>query len=324
MKADILRILRDADGFVSGQSLCEQLGVSRTAIWKIMNQLKDEGYVIKAVNRKGYALDYEPDHLSAAEVKSRLSESSLFNKIYYFDEITSTNDYVKKLSEADEPEGVVVIADHQSAGKGRRGHEWVSPSGQNIYMSFMLKPELDPGRASMLTLVCALAVRDALKKQQFDPVIKWPNDLILSGKKVCGILTEMSTQMTCINYIVVGIGINVMQTEFDAAIKDVATSMKLESGRDFNRAQIAADLLKAFEGYYAQFLETKDLSLLKENYEASLANMDKEVRIIGTKEERSGIAKGIDNTGELLVEIDGKIERIMSGEVSVRGILGYV
>lgn len=324
MKSQVLRILRTAEGYVSGQSLCEQLGVSRTAVWKVINQLKDEGYGICAVNNKGYYIDSYPDIMTVSEIRSLLPEASIFRDIVYYESVGSTNDMVKMLAEQGSSSGTVVIAGQQTAGKGRRGRIWTSPANENIYMSFMLRPDLEPQKASQVTLVCALAVREALYKQGLEALIKWPNDIVIGGKKVCGILTEMSTQIEQINYIVVGIGINVQQKLFDPQIAEVATSLFIEKEGNYRRSQIAADVLIAFEKYFALFMTQRDLSLLKETYSSYLVSKDREVLIIDTKESRKGIALGIDDTGCLRVNVDGHEEVIMSGEVSVRGVLGYV
>jgi len=324
MKSEILRILRSQEGYVSGQSLCRQMKVSRTAVWKAINQLKDDGYGIRAVNNKGYYIETYPDVMNETELMSLMPADALFRHIHYYETVGSTNDEVKMLAEQGAPEGTVVIAGQQSSGKGRRGRAWSSPAGQNIYMSFLLRPQFEPSSASMLTLVAALAVREALEKQGLSPSIKWPNDIILSGKKVCGILTEMSTQMSWINYIVTGIGINVWQTDFPEDIRAVATSAVLEKKADYRRGQIAADVLMSFEKYFRQFEKTCDLSLLKAEYDRHLANKDKEIRMTDMKGTRQGIARGIDAQGCLIAEIDGRTEHIMSGEVSVRGVLGYV
>lgn len=324
MKTKILKILRQADTYISGQELCSQLGVSRTAVWKVIQQLKDEGYGIEAVSSKGYTVTSYPDVMTAAEIGSLLPEHALFSNIHYKSVVGSTNDEAKLMAENGAPEGTLVVTECQEKGKGRLGRTWVSPSGENIYMSFVLRPQIEPTNASMLTLIAAMAVLDAIHNQGIDAKIKWPNDIVNDGKKLCGILTEMSSQMECINYIVVGIGINVHQRTFDERIQATAASLDLAAGKTVKRSQVIADVLTAFEHYYQLFLKTKDLSLLKDSYNAQLVNMGKQIRIIDRSGERCGISAGIDDSGCLIAEIDGKTEHIMSGEVSVRGIYGYV
>ena len=324
MKTKILRILKNTKDYVSGQELCQQLGVSRTAVWKVMQQLKEEGYVIDAVNNRGYVLSHCPDDITSWEIGSQLKGKSMFQEIHYLPSVDSTNNYARLLSEQSSNEGIVVVTDLQTAGKGRRGRTWLSPSKENIMMSFVLRPTIEPMKASMLTLVAAMAVKDAIQKQGIDTVIKWPNDLVVDQKKICGILTEMSSQMDYINYVVIGIGINVHQKAFDDEISSMATSLDLAKGAFVRRSEVIADILTAFEKYYQLFLQTEDLSLLKDAYNKNLVNIGKEVQIISAKEIKEGISGGIDDDGSLIVTIDGKTEHIISGEVSIRGLYGYV
>lgn len=203
MKTEILTLLRETDGYVSGQELCEKFGVSRTAVWKAINQLKEAGYEIEAVQNKGYRLVSVPDILSESELQSVRKTRWIGEKIAFFDVVDSTNTRAKQLAEEGAPNGTYVIAERQDAGKGRRGRGFDSPAGQGIWMTLVLKPEIDPNHASMITLVTALAVSKAITDMTGRPAsIKWPNDIIMSGKKVCGILTEMSAQFDYVNHIV--------------------------------------------------------------------------------------------------------------------------
>ena len=326
MKGEILKLLKETDGYVSGQELCRRFGVSRTAVWKVINQLKEEGYEIEAVRNRGYALKGAGDVLSEAELLSCLKTEWAGGRTVYFDATDSTNVQAKRLAEAHAPHGTLVVSDRQDGGKGRRGRSWASPSGVGIWMSLILRPEIDPSLASMLTLVAALAVRKGiLEETGLSPLIKWPNDLVLNGKKICGILTEMSTELMEIQYVITGIGINVNQREFPPEIRDTATSLSLEAGRSFRRSSLIAAILKAFEKDYAAFLKTGDLSLLLEEYNACLVNRGKEVCILDPSGEYRAVAEGIDESGSLLVTLpDGTRREIISGEVSVRGIYGYV
>jgi len=193
-------------------------------------------------------------------------------------------------------------------------------------MSIMIRPNLHPSCASMLTLVAALAVADGIEKVcGLDSKIKWPNDIVVNGKKVCGILTEMSTELECINYVVTGIGINANTEEFPEDIRDVATSLFLETGNKVKRSQLIAAVMEAFERYYGRFMENENMSGLLEDYNRLLANRNNAVRVLAPSNEYTGTALGIDETGELLVRMeDGEIRRVISGEVSVRGIYGYL
>ena len=326
MKGEILKLLKETDGYVSGQELCRRFGVSRTAVWKVINQLKEEGYEIEAVRNRGYALKGAGDVLSEAELLSCLKTEWAGGRTVYFDATDSTNIQARRLAEAHAPHGTLVVSDRQDGGKGRRGRSWASPSGVGIWMSLILRPEIAPSSASMLTLAAALAVREGIQEETgLSPLIKWPNDLVLNGKKICGILTEMSTELMEIQYVITGIGINVNQREFPSEIRDTATSLSLEAGRSFRRSSLIAAILKAFEKDYAAFLKTGDLSLLLEEYNACLVNRGKEVCILDPSGEYRAVAEGIDESGSLLVTLpDGTRREIISGEVSVRGIYGYV
>ena len=326
MKTEILTVLKEAPGFVSGQELCGRLGVSRTAVWKVIKQLVEEGYQIEAVRNKGYRLAEAADVITEAEIGSRLRSKWMGRHLVYFPETDSTNIQAKRLGEEGAPEGTLVVAERQTAGKGRRGRTWSSPSGTSIYMSFLLRPNIPPRCAPMVTLIAGLAGAKAVNQVTgLNARIKWPNDLVVNGKKICGILTEMSAEMEGIHYIVTGIGINVNQKEFPEEIRDKATSLLLEGGRRFNRSQLIAGVMEWFELYVERFLETKDLSFLKEDYEEMLANLNQEVQVLDPAGEYHGVCRGIDKDGQLLVERDdGSLSRVQSGEVSVRGIYGYV
>lgn len=216
MKEEILRLLRSADGYISGQELCNRFGVSRTAVWKAINQLKEAGYEIEAQQNKGYKLMAAPDLMTEAEIKSLMHTDWVAKEVLYFDTIDSTNIKAQELAEKGYPSGTLVVADKQESGKGRRGRSWVSPSGTGIFMTLMIKPDINPNNASMLTLVAALAVAKAITSVTGEEaLIKWPNDIVVNSKKVCGILTEMNAQFDYINHIVVGIGINVHNESFD-------------------------------------------------------------------------------------------------------------
>lgn len=325
MKTKILTILKNAQGYVSGQEICDRLGVSRTAVWKVMNQLREEGYEMESVPKKGYKLLNQPDVLSKNELESRMTTRWAGRKIYYFEETDSTNNDARRLVLGDGGHGVLVVADKQTAGKGRRGRTWLSPSGTNIFMSIGLKPDLSPDKASMLTLVMALAVCDAVREATgLDSQIKWPNDIVVNGKKICGMLTEMEAELDCIHSVVIGAGINVNQKEFPEEIRETATSLYLESGNSMIRAELIEKTMCYFEEYYEKFMEAGNLAPLQKAYNDRLVNCDMKVRVLDPRGEYEGIAKGVDELGELLVERDGSITKVYAGEVSVRGVYGYV
>ncbi|MDD7178866.1 MAG: biotin--[acetyl-CoA-carboxylase] ligase [Lachnospiraceae bacterium] len=326
MKAKILQALRETDGYVSGQQLCEQFQVSRTAVWKAINQLREMGYDIDSVSNKGYCIRSAPDLLNKNELMSLRKTAWIGQRLECFDVIGSTNTTAMQMAEEGAPNGTLVVADRQDSGKGRRGRGWVMPAGIAIAMSIVIKPEeLQPGNAPMLTLVSALAVMRAIEEQTgLQPGIKWPNDIVINGKKVCGMLTEMSTQIDYINHIVVGIGINVHNEQFPEELSDRATSLYLESGKHYSRAALVEAVCEYFEHYYEIFMRTQDLSGLKTEYDSFLVNKDRQVRILDPLGEYEGTALGITLRGELLVETPEGVRTVDSGEVSVRGIYGYV
>lgn len=326
MKEEILRLLRSADGYISGQELCNRFGVSRTAVWKAINQLKEAGYEIEAQQNKGYRLMAAPDLMTEAEIKSLMHTEWVAKEVLYFDTIDSTNTKAQELAEKGYPSGTLVVADKQESGKGRRGRSWVSPSGTGIFMTLMIKPDINPNNASMLTLVAALAVAKAITSVTGEEaMIKWPNDIVVNGKKVCGILTEMNAQFDYINHIVVGIGINVHNESFPEEISQMASSLMIEAGgKRFHRAQIIAETMSYFEQYYDTFLKTQDLSALVREYDELLVNRNKSVRVLDPKGPFDGKAMGITPKGELIVDTWESRKLVSSGEVSVRGIYGYV
>ena len=326
MKDKILQILRETDGFISGQEICSRLGVSRTAVWKAIKQLREEGYDIVAVNNKGYRLEQAPDVIYEQELRSLLHTKWFGNRILYFDSIDSTNNELKRQAETQVCHGLLAVAEEQTAGRGRRGHGWVSPPGTGIWFSFLLKPEVSPDKASMLTLVAAMAVARAITDTTgLESQIKWPNDIVVNKKKVCGMLTELSAEMTQINYVVIGIGINANNREFPDEIKETASSLFIESGKPVKRAAVIEAVGRYFEQYYDEFIKVGDLSLIMDEYNGMLANAGKQVRIISNDSEEVYTAIGINPQGELVVkDADGNVKDIRSGEVSVRGLYGYV
>lgn len=327
MRDKVLELLKNSDDYISGQFICDELNVSRTAVWKVIAKLKDEGYEIEAVRNKGYKIVATPESMSKNIILAALKNAGIDSyNVVYEDEIDSTNTRAKIMAEQGSKDRTLVVADMQKAGKGRKGRSFESLKGQGVFMTLMLRPSIHPTNASMLTIIAATAVRMAVHEVYgIDFSIKWPNDIIYDGRKVCGILTEMNTEMDNINYVVVGIGINVNNESFADELKDVATSIRMIKGeKQNNRDVLIATVIKYFEKYYKGFLETEDLSVIRSDYDPYLVNAGAMVNVIGYKESFEAKAIGIDNHGELIIERDGKIEKVVSGEVSVRGIYGYV
>lgn len=326
MKTEILRFLKEAQDYLSGQELCERLGVSRTAVWKVIRQLQEDGYEIVAVRNRGYRLVESGDVYTEAELGSVINTRRAGRSLVFLDTVDSTNTRAKQLAEAGAPDGTVVVAETQTAAKGRRGRSWMAPAGTGVWFSLMLRPQIEPEHASMMTLVAAMAVEKGIRDMTgLKGQIKWPNDVVVDGKKVCGILTEMSADMDCVNHVVVGIGINANIREFPEELQDKATSLLLASGQTVKRAALLNAVLHAWEEYYERYLQTEDLSLLASAYNEKLAGRGGMVQVLAPKGEYTGISRGINHQGELLVEReDGTVTAVMSGEVSVRGIYGYV
>ena len=244
--------------------------------------------------------------------------------VHFARETDSTNLWIKRLAKEGASEGTLALAEFQSAGRGRLGRSWEVPEGTSVMMSILLRPKFEPQYAPTLTLVMGMAVAKAVKNLGFDVSIKWPNDVVVSHKKICGILTEMGVRDGKIDYAVIGVGINVNIKEFPEEMADKATSLYLESGKEFDRSQIPGLVMEAFEEYYEKFAATCDLSGLKVEYESILANYNQPVRVLA-KEPYEGVARGITDGGELLVEkTDGTIVAVSAGEVSVRGLYSYV
>lgn len=326
MKTKILELMRDNQDYISGQELCERFGVSRTAVWKAVNQLKEEGYDIEAVRNKGYRLKSAPEVLSESELGSRIRTRWAGRNLSYLKETDSTNNDAKRCMEEGGVHGTLIVAERQTAGRGRRGKLWESPEGTAVYMTIGMRPEFAPDKVSMLTLVMALSVAEAIEEQSgLEAGIKWPNDVVVNKRKVCGILTEMILEAEYIRCVVTGVGINVNQPSMPEEIAQTATSLFIEKGEKLSRAALIESVMRHFENNYDCFIGSLDLSELKEAYEARLANKDQLVRVLDPKGEYEGIARGIRCTGELIVELpDGIVREVYAGEVSVRGYYGYV
>ncbi|WP_242874756.1 MULTISPECIES: biotin--[acetyl-CoA-carboxylase] ligase [Clostridium] len=256
IKDKILDILKQkSDKFVSGQMLSDELGITRTAIWKNIKSLKEKGYVISSVTNKGYRLMESPDILTYEEVKSGLKTKFIGRKIVHFDSVSSTNIEAKKLAEQGEEEGTIVIAEEQVLGKARMGKDWYSPKGEGIWMSIILRPKISPEFASEITNLSIEAVGKSLKKLESNIFIKKPNDIFIGEKKVCGILTEMDGELNLLNYIIIGIGINVNQGEFPQGLDSKATSLRISRNKIFLRKDILCSIVNNIEPLYNNLLE---------------------------------------------------------------------
>lgn len=328
LKEEILKLLKEnTQSFISGQYISEKLGVSRTAIWKYMNQIKEEGYELESVSNKGYKLVSSPDLLTLGEIEPYLTTKLVGRKIVHYDSVGSTNTEAKNIADLPESHGTVVIAEEQTSGRGRLGRSWVSPKYKGIWMSIILKPDLNPMEAVKLTQIAAAAILKAARELNIETLIKWPNDIVINHKKACGILTEMNAELTRINYVVVGLGINVNteDKDFPEDIKEIATSLRIETKRLINRQELTAGILNNFERLYEEFVEHGNISASVDICRDNSAVIGKEIFIINRETKVEVKALDIDEDGRLLVEhSDGRKEYIISGEVSVRGKGSYI
>ena len=247
------------------------------------------------------------------------------NTVHFAKETDSTNEWIKRLSQNGAPHGTLAVTEFQLAGKGRLGRSWQAGAGSSVMMSLLLRPDFEPQNASMLTLVMGISVAQAIEKLGIDVSIKWPNDVVVSRKKICGVLTEMRLDGMKIRDVIIGTGINVDQEYIEQDLQDKATSLYLETGKHYERTDLISLVMEAFEENYEKFIQTCDLSEMLNEYNRLLANRDQQVRILDQKEPWEGTAMGINEQGELLVkDREDRIRTVRAGEVSVRGLYSYV
>jgi BirA family biotin operon repressor/biotin-[acetyl-CoA-carboxylase] ligase len=315
----VLAFLAEApDEFVSGEAISDKLGLSRAAVWKHVNALRSQGYRIDAVPACGYRLVEIPDRLGPLEIGPLLHTHEIGQALHCFDVLPSTSDHLKELAERGAVHGEVVVAECQTAGRGRRGRAWASPAGRNLYLSVLLRPQLPPQRAPELTLVAALAVCDACRQAGVEASIKWPNDVLVGGRKVAGILTELSAEPDQVHWVVLGLGVNLNAAEddFPDELREVATSLALERGQPVPRALFAAALLAVLE----QWLERhagEGFAPIRSAWRERSSTLGQEVRVEADGGEVTGVAEDIDEAGALLVRHAGGLARIVSGDVRI-------
>ena len=321
MKTKILQYLLDANDYVSGQEISNNLEVSRTAIWKHIKSLREDGYEIKSVTNKGYKLILEPDLLNESQLQYGLKTYTIGKNIIHFKEIDSTNEELKRQAKTNAPDGLVCTAETQTKGKGRLSREWVSEYSKGIYASILLKPQISPMEVMSITLISGLAICNSIKKVTgLDATIKWPNDVLVNNKKVCGILTEMSAQTDIVDYIIIGVGINVNNTIFPDELKSKATSLFLESGKNVSRVELLKEVLYQIEIATTEFITDCTYNLLK-TYKENCVTIGKTVTVIRKDKEITGIAVDLSENGALIIETEqGQKMEINSGEVTVQGI----
>lgn len=328
MKKEILNLLKEnKESFISGQDLSNKLGVTRTSIWKYINQLKEEGYEIESVSKKGYRLISSPDIVTFYEIEPYLTTKIIGRNIFHYDSIGSTNTKAKELADSGHNHGSVVISEEQVTGRGRLGKNWVSPKYKGVWMSIILTPDLSPIDAAKLTQTAAAAVVKATAELGLNTCVKWPNDIVVNHKKVCGILTEMSAELTRINYVIVGIGINVNidDNEFPEDIKQIASSLKIETKSKVSRQKLVGKILNNFEILYNKFVNDNDIKASIDICRENSAVIGRDILVINHGKSIKAKVLDIDKEGRLVVEYeDGSSENLISGEVSIRGNSNYI
>lgn len=330
-KQTMLALLRAHPGeFVSGEQASQKLGISRTAMWKAVDTLRKEGFEIEARTGLGYRLVSAPDLLTEPEIRACLKPTEIVgSELHCFEEIDSTNTYAKKIALTGASDGSVVVADCQTAGRGRMERRFQSPKGKGIYLTALLRPDLPPERLMLVTALAGVAVCQAVEQVcGLHPGLKWPNDPVVGGKKLCGILTEMSLEGESgrLQYLVLGIGLNVLQQpeDFSPDVAEMATSLLQATGKPVSRAALAAAEIEAIDRLYTA-LRTGDLSEYLAAYRRDCVNLGKTVQLIAPDGSRETVtAVGIDEDFGLVVrDGDGNERTVRSGEVSVRGLYGY-
>ena len=315
----VLSLLRQQEGFVSGEELSRRLGLSRTAIWKAVDALRREGYTVEARTGLGYRLLEAPDAVTEPEIRHFLGETDRVGRtLVCLEEVDSTNLYAKQLAAGGAADGTVVVADRQTAGRGRLGRSFQSPGGRGIYLTALLRPNLPPERLSPVTAMAGVAVCRAVERLcKVSPGLKWPNDPVLEGKKLCGILTELSLEG--------GIGINVSQRpeDFNPEVREIATSLAQALGRPMSRPALAAEVIREVDQLYAA-LAAGELEPYLAEYRRRCVNLGRTVRLLGPGGGETAEALDIDADFGLVVRTaDGTVRSVRSGEVSVRGLYGY-
>lgn len=307
-----------ADDYVSGEAISDKLGLTRAAVWKHVEALRAHGYRIDAVPARGYRLIEVPDKLTPLELRPLLNTHDVGQVLHWYEEIGSTNDRARELAEEGAEHGEVVIAEAQTAGRGRRGRLWASPARKNLYFSVILRPDLPPARAPELTLVASVALCDALRQAGVQAGIKWPNDLLASERKIAGVLTELAAEADRVHWVVIGAGVNVnaREEDFPEELRGEATSVLLERGEPAPRALFAAACLTALEGWIDRHAE-EGFAVVREAWRERSTTLGREVTVRTDGREIVGTAEDIDDAGALLVRGPAGVERILAGDVAL-------
>jgi len=327
MREEIISLLKKScPAPLSGEVIAQHLGISRTAVWKNIHALQEKGYIITGSPRRGYLLQKIPDLLYPGELSEKLHTKVIApgsSFIHHYHRVGSTNNVLKEMAEKGAPEGTVVVAELQETGRGRMGRNWSSPEGKGIYLSLLLRPPVSPQHTSPLTLLAAVAACCGISSvsSRFSPGIKWPNDLLIGGRKVCGILCEIKAEIDLVHYFVAGIGINVNMgpEDFPPELRQTATSLLLENeGAAVSRLGVAAGVLQHFDELYANYLEKGTDAVLPRWLEHNIT-LGRSVRIQGPGFSFAGTARELDDNGALVVESEsGERKSFTAGEVIMK------
>ncbi len=316
--SDILVFLREAQDYVSGDFISAKLGISRTAVWKYIHQIERFGYGIEKLKGKGYKIVKTPDKLYPWEIGRYLHTDFVGKNILYKETVGSTNAFAFKLALEDAPEGACVIAEAQETGRGRLNRAWFSPAGKNLYLSVVLRPRVHPSNVYPVTFISSLAVHDTVEDLTgMKPTLKWPNDVLINEKKICGTLLELSTEADMVRFVIVGIGLNInmKETEIDEGLRQKATSLSIEAKKVYERAHVCGILLSNLEKYYLLF-KLRGESEICGAWEERAGIKGKYMEITQMGETYKGISEGVDSKGAMLLNIDGKTQRIIAGDVA--------
>lgn len=319
MRKQILTILRQNQGqLVSGEDLSRQFNISRTAIAKHIKALREAGYIIEASPKRGYKLTAAPNIANAAETAAYLPADTPW-RVNYYDAADTTINLLRNAAEDGAAAYSVIIAETQAAGQGRLDRGWYSPPGCGLYLSLLLKPPISPQLAPQLTLLTAVAIQQALYQFGCDCRIKWPNDILTpSCRKLCGIKCEMRADMDSIKWLIVSFGININNSEFPDYLADITSSLYLETGKTFLRPQVAAACLTSFNNYYRRYLE-QGFAPIRDQWLSNAISINKTVTVNNGSQRISGIARGVDSNGYLLLDVDGQIQIIAAGDMLIEG-----
>lgn len=322
MEEKIINILKTSNDYVSGEALSELLNVSRTSVWKHIKNLKSKGYEIEGISNKGYKLLCVPDQLTEIELLPILKTNTIGKRVFHFNNIDSTNIKAKELAKNNAPDGSIVISDEQSLGSGRFNRRWTSPQG-GIWFTIILKPNVPPSEAPKITQIAGASIYKTFENMGIQCDIKWPNDIHINNKKVCGILAEMKCDMDTVHYLVLGIGINVNidKSSFNEEIKDTATSLKIEFNKEFSKKQILADVLYNFENLYNEFLDGLNLSSTVEICREHSNIWGKKAKLITYNKEEIVTCISLSDNGDLIIEDEsGNKRTVLSGEISFKSL----